>query len=495
MKRNSKPFGFTLIEVALMLVILGLLLGMGVSLIGPLVKRSKLAETREAVKAAKEAFVGYAVKNGYLPLQEYMPGQPNTYDPNKPGEAFSRVGVKGTDAYGRSLLYLVAEELESDNRTIQGTSACDNQTHALVVDLCSVKTTSMTLKDGQDRNNVAFIIVSGGENQNIQTDFTIYPMDFPDKDDFYDDINRPEPYDDVVLYVTLNELRHLRGCQNLQVVTPDVLPTADDGRSYTVALEARGGVPPYTWKGNPVGGLHLEKSGTLSGIVDSACQTRLNFRATVCDRTGQSLSWEGEVPVRLKPLNIVTEQLPVGCEGRFYSAKLVADGYVPYIWALSVTPPCPKGLICSEDSFQGIPSAGSAGSYEVLAVVTDHCGQRASKTFGLTIHPAYACGGTGGGDNGTGGGGGGGGGSPLYGVLITNQGNTKSYKIGGAGCTEMGTNYRRYHAGISAGTMIEVHSSDNCTGRAISSGTAQQLDTNGDYLVEVECSGNTCDSK
>ncbi len=59
--------GFTLIELAMVLVVIGLLIGLGMGLIGPLTKRAKLIETRETVKQAKEAVLGYAVKNGYLP--------------------------------------------------------------------------------------------------------------------------------------------------------------------------------------------------------------------------------------------------------------------------------------------------------------------------------------------------------------------------------------------------------------------------------------------
>ena len=47
--------GFTLIEIAMVLVIVGLLLTMGLALFGTLTKRAKYIESREAVKQAKEA--------------------------------------------------------------------------------------------------------------------------------------------------------------------------------------------------------------------------------------------------------------------------------------------------------------------------------------------------------------------------------------------------------------------------------------------------------
>jgi len=54
--------GLTLVEVAIVLVILGLLIGLGASLIGPLTKRAKITETRDIVNAAVESVIGFAAK-------------------------------------------------------------------------------------------------------------------------------------------------------------------------------------------------------------------------------------------------------------------------------------------------------------------------------------------------------------------------------------------------------------------------------------------------
>ncbi|MBM4141335.1 MAG: prepilin-type N-terminal cleavage/methylation domain-containing protein, partial [Nitrospira sp.] len=64
---GNKQSGFTLIELAIVLIILGILVALGAALVGPLTKRSKYDESREVVKSAKEAVLGYVVKNGYLP--------------------------------------------------------------------------------------------------------------------------------------------------------------------------------------------------------------------------------------------------------------------------------------------------------------------------------------------------------------------------------------------------------------------------------------------
>ena len=59
--------GFTLIELAIALVIIGILMGIGAGLIGSLVKSEKMRKTRSVVEAAKEAIKGYAVSHRVLP--------------------------------------------------------------------------------------------------------------------------------------------------------------------------------------------------------------------------------------------------------------------------------------------------------------------------------------------------------------------------------------------------------------------------------------------
>ena len=59
--------GFTLIEMAIVLAIVGILLSMGVELLPMIVKHGKLGENRTAVKDAKAAIIGYALAKGRLP--------------------------------------------------------------------------------------------------------------------------------------------------------------------------------------------------------------------------------------------------------------------------------------------------------------------------------------------------------------------------------------------------------------------------------------------
>jgi len=182
---SASPKGFTLVELAIVLVIIGILTGIGIGLIGPLTKRAKLQETRDLVNAAKQAYIGYAVKNAFLPSQ-------GNSDPITPVNAFQEVGASGMDAWGKPMRYVVENEVADPPN----------------VHICGADSTTLTVIDrGSQKSNIAFMVISGGPNYNIQTDTSIYEQDTPNIDDFTIDMNRPEEYDDIVQYVSLHELK------------------------------------------------------------------------------------------------------------------------------------------------------------------------------------------------------------------------------------------------------------------------------------------------
>lgn len=64
---RKQQHGFTLVEIAIVLVIVGLMIG---GLITPLsiqLEQRKVGETQKALEDAREALVGFALRNGYLP--------------------------------------------------------------------------------------------------------------------------------------------------------------------------------------------------------------------------------------------------------------------------------------------------------------------------------------------------------------------------------------------------------------------------------------------
>jgi len=181
---------FTLVEFAIILVVIGLLIGLGAGLIGVLTKRTKYTESKEDVRKAVEALKGYAIRYGYLPSARAV----NNYNPSSSDPAFDNLGVSGFDAQNKALLYRVAPEL-SNNAT----------------DLCSLNGTTFSIMDkGATKQNIAFMVISGSLNYNIQTNLIIYPQGQANVDDFPYDFTRAEEYDDIVEYVSLFELQSLR---------------------------------------------------------------------------------------------------------------------------------------------------------------------------------------------------------------------------------------------------------------------------------------------
>ncbi|WP_460178094.1 Ig domain-containing protein [Thermodesulfovibrio hydrogeniphilus] len=338
------------------------------------------------MKQAKEAIVGYAIKNGYLPEE-------GTYNPNQPVQAFQQVGTRGYDAWGKPLRYIAANEIEGSS-----------------INICGVNATTLTVNDkGTPHSNIAFVIISGGENYNIQTENTIYEIGTPHIDDFTSDMPRAEEYDDIVAYVSLDEIRSLRGCsQPLEITSPESLPQGEEDSFYTHTLQAIGGKPPYTWTVWSDYGLTLNSSGLISGTINyysatstgelQNCSETITFSAQVSDSGGSTpVNYTGSIPVRPKPLTIITQTLPSAYEGSSYSATITASGGKnSYSWSISVSPSCPSGLICSGNSILGTPDTGTAGTYTVTSTVDDTC-TSATKTFTLTINPSGGGSGGGGG--------------------------------------------------------------------------------------------------
>ncbi|MGE5385608.1 MAG: prepilin-type N-terminal cleavage/methylation domain-containing protein [Betaproteobacteria bacterium] len=67
MNQYLRNRGFTMIEMAIVLLILGLLLGGGLTVLSTQVEMQKTKDTQRALEEAKEALIGFAVANGRLP--------------------------------------------------------------------------------------------------------------------------------------------------------------------------------------------------------------------------------------------------------------------------------------------------------------------------------------------------------------------------------------------------------------------------------------------
>jgi hypothetical protein len=130
--------------------------------------------------------------------------------------------------------------------------------------ICGRKTTNLIVCTNTTCSsqvlNVAFIVVSGGPNYNVQTGslttspcpsgktcYKVYPQDYPNVDDYPPDLPegaRAEEYDDIVKWITLDELRIKVGCQGAQLkILNNELPYGYVNSQYNATIYAEGGVP------------------------------------------------------------------------------------------------------------------------------------------------------------------------------------------------------------------------------------------------------------
>jgi prepilin-type N-terminal cleavage/methylation domain-containing protein len=362
--------GFTLVELAIVLVIVGLLIGMGAGLLGPLTKRAKLIETRNTVKEVYETINGYAAANKRLPLPAN----------------FTLLSVKTMDSYRNILQYYPVTALTTSN-------------------LCTTRPpggTYITVNDiGTAKTNVAFIVFSQGENLCNQTG-TVSPFNIADTGVQTACIggggNRG--YDDIVMYVDISTLRQ-QICNSFMVVT-DSLPTGTEEVAYAESnLNATDGATPYTWSilsGSLPGGLILQNRtsgtcGSTSCTVANPCgcisgtpilDGSYNFTISVTDAEARSATKSLSITINPNDPRITTESLYDGTAGTPYSATLAATGGTgSYTWSLVTALPLNLNLNAVTGMISGIPAA--AGTNPFTLQITDSRGRQARKTLSMTV--------------------------------------------------------------------------------------------------------------
>lgn len=109
----SRAGGFTLIEMAIVLLIVALLLGGLLMPLSAQVEQRKISETQKALDEIKEALTGFAIANGRLPCpaKSATDGSENApCNDNLTASGFipwSALGVTKSDAWGRIFRYSV----------------------------------------------------------------------------------------------------------------------------------------------------------------------------------------------------------------------------------------------------------------------------------------------------------------------------------------------------------------------------------------------------
>ncbi len=338
---------FTLIELAIVLVIIGIILSIGVGLYVNIIKNAKFSATRDIVKTACEAVKGYAKSHYELP----------------DSSALNTLGIKTKDAYAKPLVYKYSSDLVSNN-------------------LCSYDSASLLSIEIQNpsggsttKNDVAFLIYSTGENRKDDTcsgsTCTIKPYG-------------TDRYDDVACFYDINSLR-ADICPPKLIISGNLPPAVED-EFYRASVKVSGGVPPYTytWGSLPCG---LSYNGnTIYGVVNcnpadsngtlSSCNDSKTLSLTVEDSLNPPPHYQDEKNFTLKIFpqapHVLEDKLPEGFVSSSYNATLHAvGGSGSYTWNVSGLPNGLSGTASgAEYIISGTIASDAAGTYSVRVDLT-----------------------------------------------------------------------------------------------------------------------------
>ena len=221
--------GFTLIEMAIILVILGLILGIGTGFMVQFIKWNKRKETGEKLSTAVESVIGFVKVNGYLP------------DASEFKSVFG-----GKDEFGQDFIYVYPYKLIKSFFEQYESKGYD-------VSICDVKSVSLRIIDNGTNStlsNVAFFVFSKGEDyrSNTYCDGSL----ITDSGECNGTVET-DTTEDYLKAVTLYELKQYLGCVGIPLkILNNSLPDGVVGESYNASVFASGGLPflsggKYEW--------------------------------------------------------------------------------------------------------------------------------------------------------------------------------------------------------------------------------------------------------
>lgn len=186
--------GFTLIEIAIVMVIIGLLAGGGVSLMGILSERKVRNETSGYLEEAKASLISFAYINGRLPWADSDDDGNEDIGTSLGSFPYQTLRFRPTDSNGRVLRYELNSSLGSDRASSCSALIGGLSGSPLVVDSDGSATAfsvaailiSAGSKDADGDGNVFDDVTTGthqGDNGDGDPNYIRYPPG-----DFFDDL-------------------------------------------------------------------------------------------------------------------------------------------------------------------------------------------------------------------------------------------------------------------------------------------------------------------
>lgn len=169
------------------------------------------------------------------------------------------------------------------------------------------------------------------------------------------------------------------------ISTPAVLNGGSVAASYSQALTATGGLPPYSWSlvsGALPGGLTLSSAGVISGSPTTA--GTFTFNASVTDSGGATASQQFSITTSTGLVISSAATLPGAIVGTAYSEALrAAGGTPPYTWTLTAGSLPPGLSLAASGVISG--TATAVGTSSFTAQVTDGAALQASKQMSIAV--------------------------------------------------------------------------------------------------------------
>jgi type II secretory pathway pseudopilin PulG len=253
--------GFSLLEVAIILVIIGVLLSGGITLFNTLMKKQQIEKLKNKVDVVYENILAYVSMNKKLP------------------GSLDDLKIDVYDSGTNKLLYKSATTTDICNEAVNNLLTVNDKV------------------SGVSNSRVAFIVFSRGDNrcnQTGDTGGTSFTIERPENNTNCID-NTPGaslPYDDIVRYITIDDLRQ-EICGSFTITTTS-LPDGVVQQPYPyVQIEATNGVKPYTFSlvpgsGDLPPGLTLNSDGTISGTPTQAGTYSFTVKVEDSDSEGKN---------------------------------------------------------------------------------------------------------------------------------------------------------------------------------------------------------------
>ena len=170
------------------------------------------------------------------------------------------------------------------------------------------------------------------------------------------------------------------------IVTPGLLPASTAGTSYSQALSASDGTPPYKWSlasGKLPVGLKVNSAGSITGTAKTG--GLFSFLLRVTDKNKRVTTKAFSLVVNAPPLIATRTPLAAGTAGTAYGLNLVAtNGLEPYTWSIAAGTLPPGLSLSGTGTISGTPIEQSAASFTVQVAGSN--GLSASQTMALTTN-------------------------------------------------------------------------------------------------------------